>query len=996
LLQFTEDTRFTAFYTIVAPNGEILTSPNSDILPEPLTGAHLAQIPDDISDYGKVLWGLPNYPYLAFISQTPVFWHYPLNRLAITVDTTPLDHHPTKGWRFPEQNSRSWISLQSALLHLGTTLLSWVKHASPQHHLSATIPPLPETFGFTKFHQTAEDARKCLGYTIDSFVVLIAFVSYAIAVSTPSGNYSNPDAPWMQYMLEMNKGHPSWYDGIRNSFITKFLEKSRVGMIVNVSNCPPPHLLKCMIACRIPVWFHWGLPPLPLSDHAIAAKYRPLLGNSSGPSEPSLPNAQSSREPFKVERNSRQKPGETWREYLARRRVQTDQIKARESASERSRRLDRERAQAKRQQPGQKGPTVWHWEDKGGYRVRTLMTRAEAGFLWSHYSNAQCKYDSFSNEYDICTEFGSDDEGGSRYDSGAEDDENIEGTPPYPMPPFQATGEPKGLALPSAIDQLPEQGLPGRDVLMAGVLPSSSPSPHTQEPQADLPKTACTNQLPQLSESDKPAALALPTAIDQLPEQGLPSRDVSMAGVLPSSSPSPHTQEPEVDLPKTASTNQLPQLSESDKPAALALTTAIDPLPEQGLPSRDVSMAGVLPSSSPSPHTQEPEVDLPKTASTNQQPQLSESDKPVALALTTAIDPLPEQGLPSRDVPMAGVLPSSPPSSCTQEPDTQELDPPKISSANQLPELSDSALDVLEGHSYTPPDHEEISTGDLADLLYYRFGYIGSSSSGVDYSSTFRFNSWNLVCSAVGGNGLQCPESERSAIMFFLSLLLDPNVRLQDIPNDLWDLSPENLQPLAEVPTFFNIVDMGLKTSTPYILRPRGLHPSRDCAWFITVNALTALQCIRRSLGPHTVDIASDLVSRGIPFRTFAKFERPDTDVSSPSFIVPDPPFRLREYTFDLADYVTYETMRDSFLRDPRCRAALQVGGIVWRLAQQSLPDSAVLSGPSQDARNGFCEVISCGEEKFCDDALPDAALDFICGVYKVQASHGKYFHPRV
>jgi hypothetical protein len=249
LLQFTEDTRFTAFHTIVAPNGEILTSPNSDILPEPLTGAHLAQIPDNISDYGKVLWGLPHYPYLAFISKTPVFWHYPLNRLAITVDTTPLDHHPMKGWRFPEQNSRSWISLQSALLHLATTLLSWVKHASPQHHLSATIPPLPETFGFTKFHQTAEDARKCLGYTIDSFVVLIAFVSYAIAISTPSGNYSNADAPWMQYMLEMNKGHPSWYDGIRNSFITEFSEKSRVGMIVNLSNCPPAHLASFHHSC---------------------------------------------------------------------------------------------------------------------------------------------------------------------------------------------------------------------------------------------------------------------------------------------------------------------------------------------------------------------------------------------------------------------------------------------------------------------------------------------------------------------------------------------------------------------------------------------------------------------------------------------------------------------------------------------------------------------------------------------------------------------------
>ena len=389
-----------------------------------MQGPHGAQIPDNISDYAKVLWGLPLYPYLPFISKTPVFWKYPLNRLLVTT----LDRHPTEGWRLPEKDSRSWSSLQASLLHLGTTLLSWVKRTYPQRYLHAEIPPLPETFGFTKFHPTEEETRKCLERTLDSFVVLIAFVSYAIAIS-PGGNPSNPDAPWVQHMLETKRGHPSWYDGIRNSFITDFSANSRVGMIVKVSSCPPEHFVQRMISYGIPVWFHWGLPPLPATNHAIAAKHRPVLENPSGPS---LLHTEPTCEPFKVERNSRQKPGETWREYFARRRIQTDQTKARESPRERSIRLDREQAQSKRQQPGKKGPSAWHWEDKGGYRVRTLLTRGEAGHVWSGYRNAQLKYDSFSNEYDICTEFGSDDEGGSRYDKGEEDDENFDS---YPMPP---------------------------------------------------------------------------------------------------------------------------------------------------------------------------------------------------------------------------------------------------------------------------------------------------------------------------------------------------------------------------------------------------------------------------------------------------------------------------------------------------------------------------------------------------------------------------------
>ena len=56
------------------------------------------------------------------------------------------------------------------------------------------------------------------------------------------------------------------------------------------------------------------------------------------------------------------------------------------------------------------------------------MTQADTGNMWSGYRNAQLKYDSFSNKYDICTEFGLDDEGG-KDDNSNEDDENLDGSP---------------------------------------------------------------------------------------------------------------------------------------------------------------------------------------------------------------------------------------------------------------------------------------------------------------------------------------------------------------------------------------------------------------------------------------------------------------------------------------------------------------------------------------------------------------------------------------
>ena len=604
-------------------------------------------------------------------------------------------------------------------------------------------------------------------------------------------------------MLETKKGHPSWYDGIRNSFITEFSANSRVGMVCRVSHCPPEHLIQSLISYRIPVWFYWGLPPLPPTNHGLAAMYCPLSENQSGPSPLNPQPALQEPKLFKVEPHSRQKPGETWQEYFARRKIQTDQKKARESSPEHSCQVDHERMQAKKPQPGKKGPTVWHWEDKGSYRVRTLMTQEEAGHMWSYYKNAQLKYDSFSNEYDVCTEFGSDDEKDGDEDEGDNNEDwSSDGSLFYPMPPPQA--------------------LPSLDLMTDN---PSSESSALLSPLAQI--ESCSPLLLTLTSSNvisDASSNLLPTPMKMGPS-------ISQSPSLPQSS--------------DASSNLLPTPMETG-PSSLPQS------PGQPLSHDPLSSA----------------VEIPDGPS-----------HPFGSSLV-------------REPPLLDQLPDS---------------------AVAVPELTTSALDVLDGYSYIPPSHEEISTGNLDDLLYYRLGYIGSSTSPVNWSFTNSFNTWNQVCCAVGGHNLQCPESERLPIMYFLSLLLQSQVPLVDIPTDLWDLASDSLEPLVDVQSFIHIVDTNLGISTPYFLQPRDLHSTHDCSWVVAVNALTALQCLHCSLGPHPVDIASDLVSRGIPFRTFAKFKRPDANVSSPPFTIPTLPIFLFDYKPDLADYVTYEMMRDSF-----------------------------------------------------------------------------------
>lgn len=89
------------------------------------------------------------------------------------------------------------------------------------------------------------------------------------------------------------------------------------------------------------------------------------------------------------------------------------------------------------------------------------------------------------------------------------------------------------------------------------------------------------------------------------------------------------------------------------------------------------------------------------------------------------------------------------------------------------------------------------------------------------------------------------------------------------------------------------------------------------------------------------------------------------------------------------ADYCAYVMVRNKLLQETHaCRAALLCGGIVWRLAMDTLGyDYAVkevLAGPSRDVVEfgGMPQYLEDGTELW-DDVLSEAELDLICGVYE-------------
>ncbi|KAI0685210.1 hypothetical protein C8T65DRAFT_538884, partial [Cerioporus squamosus] len=86
-------------------------------------------------------------------------------------------------------------------------------------------------------------------------------------------------------------------------------------------------------------------------------------------------------------------------------------------------------------------------------------------------------------------------------------------------------------------------------------------------------------------------------------------------------------------------------------------------------------------------------------------------------------------------------------------------------------------------------------------------------------------------------------------------------------------------------------------------------------------------------------------------------------------------------------DYWTYETRVRSLLRGPRARAALQCGGIVWRLALEVLRETRVeevACGPSKATDEYAMLFRPYRGDDYRDDKLSPDEVDVICGVYKV------------
>ncbi|KAG1748819.1 hypothetical protein EDD22DRAFT_850990 [Suillus occidentalis] len=341
-----------------------------------------------------------------------------------------------------------------------------------------------------------------------------------------------------------------------------------------------------------------------------------------------------------------------------------------------------------------------------------------------------------------------------------------------------------------------------------------------------------------------------------------------------------------------------------------------------------------------------------------------------------------------------------PPPPAPSEPAPAPLPPPLSSFLRDI-ETHFGRYEVAPSAQYTR------SVERFVSILHFHLGYqlAASTSTPRGRSTTFddwaRKTNWTHLCKLVGddddANIISIPDAQKHVITCFIGYLVTlPQSQLSDIPPDLWDLGSQ--PSLSASNAHIRVSYTQQPKQRLYIIEP---HSSPSLVpWKLAVTeAITAVMCLRRDWGSDIINIARNLLEKGIAIKTLLAMSvsphrrRPLTELRTYSLghVLRPKDHMLPRFRPVYADYIMYEQHRHEFMNQPRARAALLHGGLIWRLALHSLGFDvlpSVLDGISPEAVP-FGLMLSINDQTYFDDELSEEEIDFMCGTYYVQTNDG-------
>jgi hypothetical protein len=426
-------------------DGFYYTSPNAAYLPPvpPFPNPRLMTL----TQIEQPLWLSDKHPYLALLPVSVRFAGTILFRFGFTRASVPVEINPEHGkWALKSDLMKRWMSVENALHWLIPTL-----HRCNQFGMQTQIAPVasPRFSGYLNGYNDEASARIAAMASRDAFIPKFCELSWALLMHFGDATSDTPS--WMATLIHDHNIHPEWVHSLRGSVFGDFRspENRRYGAFVDPITTKWDQEIRVLEAVGVPLWFRWERHYYadcgsPLSrycpDHSarVDAHSYNLARSQPRYVEPSLPFSRfphdsppslvpfsprpSSPVPFSPrplspgpgpsprpvppppEEHSGQRAGESMADFFSRRKNAHERRLETETSTSREVRLQRERAHANKC-PGKRA-RVYQWVNHDGFRIRTRVPGHDVDNVCEFYDIGYIHYNSWDNEWDICSEFG--------------------------------------------------------------------------------------------------------------------------------------------------------------------------------------------------------------------------------------------------------------------------------------------------------------------------------------------------------------------------------------------------------------------------------------------------------------------------------------------------------------------------------------------------------------------------------------------------------------
>jgi hypothetical protein len=275
------------------------------------------------------------------------------------------------------------------------------------------------------------------------------------------------------------------------------------------------------------------------------------------------------------------------------------------------------------------------------------------------------------------------------------------------------------------------------------------------------------------------------------------------------------------------------------------------------------------------------------------------------------------------------------------------------------------------GHTY------DVQTYPASESLHYFYGFVLPIPVPRRHPcpTTLSEKDFRLFAAIVNEDGLD-EGFQKSTIMQYCHDFVKGLAKNATPPSELFDLAFENPKCIRGVDRVRFFHARGTNLISLVLQIP-------NVPWDLTVtNAIDALFLCRLEASMTELELCHVLLQRGVQFHTLLPISSRNARLSPILPVIL--PIRGAGYMFTARDYDAYVQERAALLRSARVRrAALMMGGIVWRLVVSEVSFSEALHGPTTATTvhgHGLFVPSSKSEYNYCDDTLSDSEAEVISG----------------